>query len=152
MPISAIVQRCWMAVWPYCITEFFLEGKLLQRGLMGDPVQEVIQVSEAKMKLLEIAAAHVHDEAQSDSVFGLEVEWGDSHLGFRGMGDERHTSGDTRTTVRSATSCTDLGADPGALMTGPSPGEALRKRMLAGQAASVQRLTPDMAPRLACPG
>jgi hypothetical protein len=82
MPMSAIVQRCWMAVWPYCITEYFLVGKVLQRGLMGDPVQEVIQVSEAKMKLLEIAGAHVRDEAQSDSVFGLEVEWGDSHLGF----------------------------------------------------------------------
>jgi hypothetical protein len=82
MPISAIVERCWMAVWPYCITEYFLVGKLRQRELMGDPVQEVTQVSDAKMKLLEIAAAHVRDKAQSDSIFGLEVEWGDTHLGF----------------------------------------------------------------------
>ena len=82
MPISAIVQRTWMAVWPYCLTEFFLVGKLRQRDLMGDPVQEVIQVSDAKMKLIEIAAAHVRHEAQSDSVFGIDVEWGDTHLGF----------------------------------------------------------------------
>jgi Putative heavy-metal-binding len=82
MPISAIVQRCWMAVWPYCVTEYFLVGKLTKRDLMGDPVQEVVQVSDAKMKLVEIAAGHVRDEAQSDAVLGLDVEWGDTHLGF----------------------------------------------------------------------
>jgi len=82
MPISAVVQRCWMAVWPYCLTEFFLVGKLSRRDLMGEPVQEVVQVSEAKMKLVEIATAHVRNEAQSDAVFGLDVEWGDTHLGF----------------------------------------------------------------------
>ena len=82
MPISAIVQRTWVAVWPYCLTEFFLVGKLRQRDLMGDPVQEVTQVSDAKMKLIEIAAAHVRDEAKSDSVFGIDVEWGDTHLAF----------------------------------------------------------------------
>src|SRR5277367_3708754 len=59
------------------------------------------------------------------------------------MGDERHASRDARTTVRSATSCADVGADPRAVMTSPSPGEALQKRMLAGQATSVQRLPPD---------
>jgi hypothetical protein len=82
MPISALVQRCWMAVWPYCLTEYFLVGKLTQRDLMGEPVQEVIQVSDAKMKLVEIAADHVRNEAQSDPVLGLDVEWSDTHLGF----------------------------------------------------------------------
>jgi uncharacterized protein YbjQ (UPF0145 family) len=82
MPISAIVQRTWMAVWPYCVTEFFLVGKLQQRGLMGEPVQEVAQVSDARMKLIEIATGHVRDEAQSDPVLGIDVEWGDHHLGF----------------------------------------------------------------------
>jgi hypothetical protein len=82
MPISAVVQRCWMAVWPYCLTEFFLVGKLTKRDLMGEPVQEVVQVSDAKMKLLEIATGHVRDEVRSDAVLGLDVEWGDTHLGF----------------------------------------------------------------------
>jgi hypothetical protein len=82
MPISAVVQRCWMAVWPYCLTEFFLVGKLTKRDLMGEAVQEVVQVSDAKMKLVEIATGHVRNEAQSDAVFGLDVEWGDTHLGF----------------------------------------------------------------------
>jgi hypothetical protein len=82
MPLSAIVQRCWLAVWPYCLTEFFLVGKLSKRDLMGEPVQEVVQVSDAKMKLVEIAMGHVRNEAKSDSVLGLDVEWGDAHLGF----------------------------------------------------------------------
>lgn len=79
MPVSAIVERTWMAVWPYCMTKFFLEGKILQRDLMGDPVQEVNQVSEAKMALLDIAAAHVRDAAHGDPVYGMDIELADEH-------------------------------------------------------------------------
>jgi hypothetical protein len=81
MPLSAMVQRTWIAVWPYCVTQFFLEGKLRQRGLMGDPVQEVVQVSDAKMKLVELATAHLREKAQGDPVYGMKIEWGDHHLG-----------------------------------------------------------------------
>jgi hypothetical protein len=80
MPISAMVQRTWIAVWPYCMTQFFLEGKIRQREMMGEPVQEVAQVSDAKMKLIEVATAHVRSEAQGDPVTNIEVEWGDSHF------------------------------------------------------------------------
>jgi len=73
-----------MAVWPYCLTKFFLEGRLSQRDLMGDPVQEVDQVSDAKMKLIEIATAHVRDEAKGDPVYGMDIELGNEHLGGTG--------------------------------------------------------------------
>ena len=46
------------------LTKFFLEGRLTQRDLMGEPVQEVNQISDAKMKLVEIATAHVRDESK----------------------------------------------------------------------------------------
>jgi hypothetical protein len=81
MPLSALVQRTWIAVWPYCLTQFFLGGKLRQRDLMGEPVQEVVQVSDAKMKLVGLATAHLREEAQGDPVYGMELEWGDHHLG-----------------------------------------------------------------------
>jgi hypothetical protein len=84
VPVSAVVERTWMAVWPYCVTQFFLEGKIRQRDLMGDPVQEVDQVSDAKMKLVEIATAHVRDEAKGDPVYGIDIELGDEHLGSSG--------------------------------------------------------------------
>jgi hypothetical protein len=84
VPVSAVVERTWMAVWPYCLTKFFLEGKIRQRDLMGDPVQEVDQVSDAKMKLVEIATAHVRDEAKGDPVYGIDIELGDEHLGGGG--------------------------------------------------------------------
>ena len=84
VPVSAVVERTWMAVWPYCLTKFFLEGKILQRDLMGDPVQEVDQVSDAKMKLVEIATAHVRDEAKGDPVYGIDIELGDEHIGGSG--------------------------------------------------------------------
>ena len=73
-----------MAVWPYCLTKFFLEGRLTQRDLMGEPVQEVNQVSDAKMKLVEIATAHVRDEAKGDPVYGMDIDLGDEHLGGTG--------------------------------------------------------------------
>jgi hypothetical protein len=82
MPISAIVERTWIAVWPYCMTRFFLEGKVLQRDLMGDPVQEVDQVSDAKMKVVEVAMSHVRDQAKGDPVYGVDIEFGDERLGF----------------------------------------------------------------------
>lgn len=84
VPIDAIVQRTWMAVWPYCLTKFFLEGRLTQRDLMGEPVQEVNQISDAKMKLVEIATAHVRDEAKGDPVYGMDIDLGDEHLGGTG--------------------------------------------------------------------
>jgi uncharacterized protein YbjQ (UPF0145 family) len=84
VPVSAVVERTWMAVWPYCLTKFFLEGKIRQRDLMGDPVQEVDQVSDAKMKLVEIATAHVRDEAKGDPVYGIDIELGDEHIGGGG--------------------------------------------------------------------
>ncbi len=84
VPISAVVERTWMAVWPYCLTKFFLEGKIRQRDLMGEPVQEVDQVSDAKMKLVEIAATHIRVEAQGDPVYGIDIELGDEHLGGSG--------------------------------------------------------------------
>jgi uncharacterized protein YbjQ (UPF0145 family) len=80
-PIAAIVERTWIAVWPYCMTRFFLEGKVLQRDLMGDPVQEVDQVPDAKMKVVEIAMGHVRDQAKGDPVYGIDFEFGDEHLG-----------------------------------------------------------------------
>ena len=80
-PIAAIVERTWIAVWPYCMTKFFLEGKVLQRDLMGDPVQEVDQVSDAKMKVVEIAMSHVREQAQGDPVYGIELDFGDEHFG-----------------------------------------------------------------------
>jgi hypothetical protein len=81
IPIAAIVERTWVAVWPYCMTRFFLEGKVLQRDLMGEPVQEVDQVSDAKMKVVEIAMGHVRDQAQGDPVYGMNLDFGDEHLG-----------------------------------------------------------------------
>jgi hypothetical protein len=84
VPIAAVVERTWLAVWPYCLTKFFLEGRLSQRNLMGEPVQEVAQVSDAKMKLVEIATAHVRDEAKGDPVYGMDIELGDEHLGGSG--------------------------------------------------------------------
>jgi uncharacterized protein YbjQ (UPF0145 family) len=84
VPVSALVERTWMAVWPYCLTRFFLEGKIRQRDLMGDPVQEVDQVSDAKMKVVEIATAHVRDEATGDPVYGIDIELGDEHIGGSG--------------------------------------------------------------------
>lgn len=81
MPIGAIVERTWMAVWPYCMTRFFLEGKVLQRELMGEPVQEVDQVSDAKMKVVEIALDHVRDQAHGDPVYGIDLDFGDEHFG-----------------------------------------------------------------------
>jgi Putative heavy-metal-binding len=83
-PIAAMVERTWMAVWPYCLTKFFLEGRLTQRDLMGEPVQEVDQISDAKMKLVEIATTHVRDAAKGDPVYGMNVELGDEHLGGTG--------------------------------------------------------------------
>jgi hypothetical protein len=59
-----------------------LEGKVLQRDLMGDPVQEVDQVSDAKMKVVEIAISHVRDQTKGDPVSGMDIEFGDEHLGF----------------------------------------------------------------------
>jgi hypothetical protein len=73
-----------MAVWPYCLTKFFLEGRLTQRDLMGEPVQEVNQISDAKMKLVEIATAHVRDEAKGDPVYGMDIDLGDEQLGGTG--------------------------------------------------------------------
>jgi uncharacterized protein YbjQ (UPF0145 family) len=84
VPIAAVVERTWMAVWPYCLTKFFLEGRLTQRDLMGEPVQEVDQISDAKMKVVEIATAHVRDHAKGDPVYGMDVELGDEHLGGTG--------------------------------------------------------------------
>jgi uncharacterized protein YbjQ (UPF0145 family) len=84
VPLAAVVERTWMAVWPYCLTKFFLEGRLTQRDLMGDPVQEVDQVSDAKMKLVEIATAHVRNEAKGDPVYGMDIDLGDEHLGGSG--------------------------------------------------------------------
>jgi hypothetical protein len=84
VPVSAVVERTWMAVWPYCLTKFFLEGKIRQRDLMGDPVQEVDQVSDAKMKVVDIATAHVRDEARGDPVYGIDIELGDEHIGGGG--------------------------------------------------------------------
>jgi hypothetical protein len=84
VPIAAVVERTWVAVWPYCLTKFFLEGRLTQRDLMGEPVQEVDQVSDAKMKLVEIATNHVRDEAKGDPVYGMDIEIGDEHLGGSG--------------------------------------------------------------------
>jgi hypothetical protein len=81
MPIAAIVERTWMAVWPYCMTRFFLEGKVFKRDLMGEPVQEVDQVSDAKMKVVEIAFDHVREQAQSDPVYGADIDFGDEHFG-----------------------------------------------------------------------
>ena len=81
MPISAVVERTWIVVWPYCMTRFFLEGKVLQRDLMGDPVQEVDQVSDAKMKVVEIALGHVREQAQGDPVYGIHIDFGDEHFG-----------------------------------------------------------------------
>ena len=84
VPVSAVVERTWIAVWPYCLTKFFLEGKIRQRDIMGDPVQEVDQVSDAKMKLVEIATAHVRTAAKGDHVYGIDIELGDEHLGGSG--------------------------------------------------------------------
>lgn len=83
-PVSAVVERTWMAVWPYCLTKFFLEGKIRQRDLMGDPVQEVDQVSDAKMKLVELATSYVRADAQGDPVYGMDIELGDEHVGGNG--------------------------------------------------------------------
>jgi hypothetical protein len=84
VPVSAVVERSWMAVWPYCLTKFFLEGKIRQRDLMGDPVQEVDQVSDAKMKVVEIATARVREEAKGDPVYGIDIQLGDEHIGGGG--------------------------------------------------------------------
>ena len=51
---------------------------------MGEPVQEVNQISDAKMKLVEIATAHVRDEAKGDPVYGMDIDLGDEHLGGTG--------------------------------------------------------------------
>lgn len=83
-PVGAIVDRTWMAVWPYCMTRFFLEGRITQRDLMGDPVQEVDQVSDAKMALIDVAMAHVKDEAKGDPIYGVDIELGDEHVGGGG--------------------------------------------------------------------
>jgi hypothetical protein len=44
----------------------------------------VDQISDAKMKLVEIATTHVRDAAEGDPVYGMNVELGDEHLGGTG--------------------------------------------------------------------
>ena len=149
MPISAVVQRCWMAVWPYCLTEFFLVGKLTKRDLMGEAVQEVVQVSDAKMKLVEIATGHVRNEAESDAVLGLDVEWGDTHLGFGAWVMNVTLRGARVRRFRSELNDIVGSSTFAAVMTGPSPDETLRNRMLAGQAAAARRSATRRAPSLA---
>jgi len=110
MPVSAVLERTWMAVWPYCLTKFFLEGKIRQRDLMGDPVQEVDQVSDAKMKLVELVTAHVRDEAKGDPVYGMDIELGDERIGGNGAWIMDATVRATRLR-RFDHGCDPLGAD-----------------------------------------
>ena len=95
VPVSAVVERTWMAVWPYCLTKFFLEGKIRQRDLMGDPVQEVDQVSDAKMKLVEIATAHVRAKPRVTPFTDRYRTRRRASRGRRSLDHGRHGPGDT---------------------------------------------------------
>jgi len=74
MPVSIMVDRSWVAVWSYCVTRFFLEGRITQRELMGEPVQEVRQLSDARMSIIEIARDHLRSGVESDPIHGIETE------------------------------------------------------------------------------
>jgi hypothetical protein len=72
MPVSIAAALSSVRIWPYCVTEYLLEGQRTYWGWAA-PNNEIDQVSRAHMAARQIAREHVRKQLGGDSLHGAQM-------------------------------------------------------------------------------
>lgn len=85
MPVSVAAAMASVRMWPYCMTEYLMEGGAWSWGGTATGVQEVDQVTDAHGAVRRLVREHVRQRLGGDALHGAELQ---VHTRRLGAGDE----------------------------------------------------------------